>query len=492
MTAHQPIPAKAAAARATLAVPLFVDVDGTLLRADLSLESFVRVLRSGLVLALGLLLALLRGRAAAKTFAARHDPIDPAVLPYRREVLDLIAAARAEGRPVILASASHWRPVAAIARHLGLTDPVLASNCRRNLKGAAKLAAIRALIGQGTPFDYAGDSAADRPLWRAARQGWTLGLMPTDGSACRLGAPPPRPFAALLKAMRPHQWAKNALVLVPLFMSGQFLEPLLIAKAVIAALAMSAIASAIYLINDLLDIDADRAHHSKWQRPLAHGDLTIPAALGWSILLGLGGLITGWVAGGAMLALWLMAYMALSLAYSFRLKAAMVADALSLAMLYTIRIWIGGAAVGVSISYWLLLFSIFLFLSLAYLKRYIEVRAGADARLLVKGRGYVGGDADLVMVSGVAAGMVAILILALFAHEPEAIAAYAEPDLLLLICLPLLYWLNRIWIMARRGEVEGDPVAFAIRDRRSLAVGAIMGAIFLAAMFGTEPLEALA
>ena len=143
-------------------------------------------------------------------------------------------------------------------------------------------------------------------------------------------------------------------------------------------------------------------------------------------------------------------------------------DALSLAMLYTIRIWIGGAAVGVSISYWLLLFSIFLFLSLAYLKRYIEVRAGADARLLVKGRGYVGGDADLVMVSGVAAGMVAILILALFAHEPEAIAAYAEPDLLLLICLPLLYWLNRIWIMARRGEVLEAVLPAGVRLRLEL------------------------
>lgn len=490
MTVHQPIPRRPAEPEA-LPVPLFVDVDGTLLRADLSLESFVRIARSGLLLALRLVLALLRGRAAAKTFAARHDAVDPALLPYRSDVLDLIAQAQAERRPVILASASHWRPVAAIARHLGLAHPVLASTNRRNLKGQAKLAAIRALIGPSTPFDYVGDSAADRPLWRAARQGWTLGLLPGDGSADRLGPAPPGRLTTLAKALRPHQWAKNALVLVPLFVSGQFLDPLLLAKAAVAALAMSAIASAIYLINDLVDIDADRAHPSKSQRPLAHGDLAIPAALGWSVLLGAGGLLAGWLAAGAGLTLWLAAYMALSLAYSFRLKAAMVADALSLAMLYTIRIWIGGAAIGVAISYWLLLFSIFLFLSLAYLKRYIEVRASTDLRVLVKGRGYVGGDADLVMVSGVAAGMVAILVLALFAHEPEAIAAYAHPDLLLLLCLPMLYWLNRIWIMARRGEVEGDPVAFAIRDRRSLAVGAIMGAIFLAALVGPGPLLAL-
>jgi len=491
MTVHQPIRAKAAA-ESTQTVPLVIDVDGTLLRADLSLESFVRVMRSGLLLALQLVLALLRGRAAAKTFAARHDRIDPSRLPYRTEVLDLIASTRAEGRPVILASASHWRPVAAVARHLGLAEPVIATTRRRNVKGTAKLAAIRARIGAETPFDYVGDSAADRPLWRAARQGWTLGLLPSDGSARRLGTQPPGALSTLAKAVRPHQWAKNALVLVPLLMSGQFLVPLLVAKALAAAIAMSAIASAIYLVNDMLDIDADRAHRTKWQRPLAHGDLTIPAALGWAALLGAGGLALGWVTGGGGLTIWLLAYVALSLGYSLRLKAAMVADALALALLYTIRIWIGGAAIGVAISYWLLLFSIFLFLSLAYLKRYIEVRASTDQRLLVKGRGYVGGDADLIMVSGVAAGMVAILVLALFAHEPEAIASYAEPDLLLLLCLPLLYWLNRIWIMARRGEVEGDPVAFAIRDRRSLAIGAIMGAIFLAAMIGTEPLKELA
>ena len=487
MTVHQPITAERRTAPAP-PVPLFIDVDGTLLRADLSLESFVRVARSGLLMALRLILALLRGPAAAKTFAARHDPVRPDRLPYCREVLGLIAQAQAEGRPVILASASHWRPVAAIARHLGLTDPVIASTRRRNRKGRAKLAAIRARIGPDAVFDYVGDSAADRPLWAAARQGWTLGLLPGDGSAQRLGSPPPRHLPTLVKALRPHQWAKNALVLVPLLMSGQFLDPALVAKAIIAALAMSAIASAIYLINDLLDIDADRAHRTKCLRPLARGDLKIPAALGWSVLLGLGGLAAGWLTGGAMLTAWLLAYVALSLAYSLRLKAAMVADAIALAMLYTIRIWIGGAAVGVAISYWLALFSLFLFLSLAYLKRYIEIQGSTDPAQLVKGRGYVGGDLDLVMALGVGAGMVAILVLALFAHDPVTMQNYAAPDLLLLACLPLLYWLNRVWLMARRGEVEGDTVDFAIRDWRSLVLGAMIGAIFIAALLGPQPL----
>ncbi|MCZ8320889.1 MAG: UbiA family prenyltransferase [Novosphingobium sp.] len=488
MTA-QPIPALGSSRKqrcpAAQPVPLFVDVDGTLLRADLSIEAMVHQARAGLAALWQLICTMLAGRAAVKTLLARRVPVDAARLPYRQSVLDLIAEARAAGRPVVLASASHRRPVAAIARHLGLTDPVIASSRRANLKGATKLAAIHARIGPDGTFDYVGDSAADLPLWQAARRSFTVGLAPPGVE--RLATREAR-LPILLRAMRPHQWAKNALVLVPLAMSGQFLDPLLVLKALVAAVAMSVIASAIYLVNDVLDIDADRAHRTKWQRPLAHGDLSIPAALGWATLLGSGGLLVGWMAGGMVLVGWLLAYVALSLAYSLRLKAAMVADAIALASLYTIRIWIGGAAVGVTISYWLLLFSIFLFLSLAYLKRYIEIQGSTDLRQLVKGRGYVGGDLDLVMASGVAAGMVAILVLALFAHDPATMRNYAAPDLLMLACLPLLYWLNRVWIMARRGEVEGDPVAFALRDRRSLVLGAMIGAIFLAALVGPEPL----
>ena len=176
--------------------------------------------------------------------------------------------------------------------------------------------------------------------------------------------------------------------------------------------------------------------------------------------------------------------MAITTAYSFRLKAVMVGDAIVLASLYTIRIWIGAIAIGVPLSFWLLLFSVFLFLSLAYLKRYIEMRDAVEPNRLLSGRGYMGGDLDVVMMSGISAGMVAILVLALFAHDPATAAHYATPELLWLLCLPLIYWLNRIWMMARRGEVEGDPVAFAIKDRRSILVGGAMACIFAAALYG--------
>lgn len=461
--------------------PLFVDVDGTLTRADISLESFVRFARSGLGACLLLIVWLLRGRAIAKTMVARRCPIDPALLPYRPAVLDLIGAAQAEGRPVILASASHWRNIARIARHLGIDMPVLATSGRHNLKGRAKLRAIRASVGAAGAFRYAGDSKADICLWREAERGYSARLLPRDCAVESIGEHGMPRGRAMVKAMRPHQWVKNALVLTPVFTAGLMFDPVVVAKAIGAALLMSLVASAIYLVNDTLDIESDRAHRTKWRRPIAHGDLSIPAALGLSVLLSAVSLAGAWWLGGLPLLLALLGYVVLTTAYSFRVKAVMVADVILLACLYTIRILVGAVATAVPLTFWLLLFSIFLFLSLAYLKRYIELRDATVPHQLLSGRGYVASDLDIVMMSGVASGMVAILVLALFANAMSTSGRYATPELLWLLCLPLLYWINRVWMMARRGEVEGDPVAFAVRDGRSIAMGAAIAAIFLAA-----------
>jgi 4-hydroxybenzoate polyprenyltransferase len=466
--------------------PLFVDVDGTLTRADISLESFVRIARSSFAAMLAVLAWLVTGRAIAKTRAARRDPIDPSRLPYRQEVLDLIEQAKREGRPVILASASHWRHICRIADHLGISEKSIATKGRANLKGKNKLAAIRARIGPEAAFDYVGDSRADCCLWREARRGWSVGHLPPRSAVQRLGGARAGQFRITLTAMRPHQWAKNALVIVPAFTSGMFSTPSILLTAVAAALLMSLIASSIYLLNDLLDIDSDRAHRTKFARPLAHGDLSIPAALGLSLALAGAGLAGGWLLGGAALTFWLFAYMAITTAYSFRLKAVMVGDAIILAALYTIRLWIGAIAIGVPLSFWLLLFSVFLFLSLAYLKRYIEMRDAIVPHRLLSGRGYVGGDLEVVMMSGVSAGMVAVLVLALFANDMAASTNYANPELLWLLCVPLIYWMNRIWMMARRGQVEGDHVAFAVKDRRSILIGGAMACIFAAALYGPE------
>ncbi|MDX3908446.1 MAG: UbiA family prenyltransferase [Sphingobium sp.] len=469
-------------------VPLFVDVDGTLTHADISIESFVAYARSSLANAIWLLFWLVSGRAVAKTMAARYRPVDPARLPYRQDVLDLIGAAQLEGRPVILASASHWRNVTRVARHLGLSPLVIATRGRFNVKSRAKLEAIRNAIGKGAPFDYIGDSRADRCLWAVARQGWSVGICPRDMAVTRLGTKPASPWKTSLKAARPHQWAKNGLVLVPALASGMISSPAIAGKAILAMLLISLIASSIYLLNDILDLDADRAHKTKWRRPIARGDLSIPAALGLSLVLVGAGLIGGWIVGGLPLLLSLLVYVALTCAYSFRIKSAMVADVIALAALYTVRLWIGAVAIGVPLSFWLLLFSIFLFLSLAYLKRYIELREAIDPHRLLNGRGYVPSDLDVVMMAGVGAGMVSVLVLALFANDLGTARSYATPHLLWFICLPLLYWINRIWMMARRGEVDGDPVAFAVRDPRSIAMGAVSVMLFVAAQKLTLPL----
>lgn len=460
------------------AVPLIVDLDGTLTPADVSVEALLKIARAGLLQCWMVLRWLLTGRAGVKTRAARHAPLDPAKLSYRPEVLALIERARAAGRPVILASASHRRNIARVARHLGCFDLTLATSNRANLKGAHKLAAIRRAIGD-QPFDYVGDARADRVLWAAARQGYTVGH---DAPGVERLIAPGRPrWRILLKALRPHQWAKNALIFVPALTADRLLHLPSIAAAGIAFVLMSLIASGVYLLNDALDVDADRAHPTKRNRPIAAGLLSIPTALALCIAFTLGSLgvalaVLGWQPAAA-----LAAYLALTTAYSFRLKAAMTADVIALACLYTIRIWIGALAIGVGLSFWLLLFSVFFFLSLAYLKRYTELSAAIDPKKLLSGRGYVGADLEIVGQMGVASGMVSILVLALFANAIRETGAYAAPQLLWLLTLPLLYWINRVWMMARRGEVEGDPVAFAISDKRSIALAASMAVILVAA-----------
>lgn len=459
--------------------PLYVDLDRTLVAGDVSLESFLRFARGGIVPMILLCLWLLRGRAFAKTMVARRVALDPATLPYRAEVLDLIRAARADGRRVVLASGSHRHHVNRIARHLGLFDAVAGTERRRNLTGRAKLAWIG---GDACgAFDYIGDSRADRPIWQAARIGLTVGHHPGGANMRRVPhAGQPR-WRAALRAMRPHQWAKNVLIGVPLATAGLWSDPALISHGVLAFILFSLSASGVYLLNDLLDIDADRAHRTKHRRPIAAGALPIPAALGMAALLLTIPPLLAWAALGPRFAIVQVGYLVLTTAYSMRLKQVMTLDAIILACLYTLRIFAGAIAISVPVSSWLLTFSIFFFLSLAYLKRYTELAGAASPDRLLSGRGYVGADIEIVMVSGVAAGMVSILVLALFINGSAPEYAHGTPELLWGLCLILLYWQSRVWMMARRGQVSGDPIAFAITDRRSLVLGALAAAIVILA-----------
>lgn len=462
---------------------LVVDLDRTLITGDVAMEACVQEAKRGLVALCVLLWARLRGKARLKSLLARRVPVDPARLNYRPEVLELVAHARRQRRQVILASAAHWRNARRVAAHLGLFDAVIASGTRNNAKGGAKLTAIRAALGN-RPFDYVGDCSADRRIWREARVAYTVEA-PTGMAHEERIAPARSRLRALVKAARPHQWAKNALVFVPLASSVLLANLHAIGQSLLAFAAMSLIASSVYLLNDLLDIESDRGHAKKRHRPLASGALPIPHALVACVAFAAAGLALAWQLGLPSFSA-MATYFGLTLAYSMRLKAAMIADVLTLACLYTIRIIAGAAAIAVPVSSWLLLFSVFFFLSLGYLKRYVELRSSArEPDELLSGRGYTRSDTEIVAISGLAAGMVSILVMVLFAEAMGKSGAYATPQLLWLLPLPLLYWLNRIWMMGRRGQVDSDPVAFAITDAKSIAVGGALGGILVAAKFAT-------
>lgn len=460
--------------------PLYVDLDRTLIAADVSLENWLTFAKRGILPTLLLFWWLLRGRAFAKSMVARRVQLDPATLPYREEVLEIVRTARAEGRRIVLASGSHQRHVARVARHVGLFDTSVGSIAHRNLKGRAKLAWINR--DASGPFDYIGDSWADRPIWSAAHAGLTVGHNPRQANVRPLPCRRVPLWRAMLKAMRPHQWAKNVLIGVPMATSGLWLEPSAILQSGLAFLLFSLAASGVYLINDLLDIEADRAHRVKFSRPIASGALSIPAALGSGVALLVLPIVAAMFMMGLAFAAVLSTYLVVTTAYSLRLKQVMSLDVIVLACLYTVRIFAGSVAVGAPVSSWLLTFAVFFFLSLAYLKRYAELAATRQAPdRLLNGRGYVGSDIDIVMMSGVASGMVSILVLALFIKSASPVYQGGTPDLLWGLCLILLYWLSRIWMMARRGQVSGDPIAFAITDRRSIALGGIALVIVLAA-----------
>ncbi|MCS0502152.1 UbiA family prenyltransferase [Ancylobacter mangrovi] len=465
--------------------PLVVDLDGTLLRSDLLVESaFAHVGARPSRLPV-LLRALLRGKAALKAAIARETPVDETSLPYDERVLELIHDARAQGREVYIASASNERYVAAVAGHVG-ADGWFASSDSENLSSHAKTRRLVEAFGEGG-FDYVGDDRADLPVWAAARE--CIAVHPSAGvrraltginADARFIEPRTHRGRAWLKLLRVHQWAKNALVFVPMVTSHNFDLGSVVAS-VAAFFAFSFAASAIYILNDLVDIDADRKHPSKRRRPLAAGTVpiltSIPVAAG---LMGTG--IAVALAIGPLFAATLLTYLALTTAYTFFLKRKLLVDIVTLAALYTIRIIGGAVAIDVPVSEWLLGFSLFIFTSLALIKRYVEMAARLDASLPdPNNRNYRKADLDIVAALAAATGYNAVTFFAIYISSDHVRAIYAYPQLLWLVCPVLIYWLGRALLMAHRRDLDDDPIVFAIRDRNSHLALLFIGAILLVA-----------
>ena len=280
--------------------------------------------------------------------------------------------------------------------------------------------------------------------------------------------------------MRPHQWVKNLLVLAPLAASHRIAEPGLVAAALTAFTAFCLVASGAYVLNDIYDLDSDRAHPRKRERPLASGRLSMPGAIALCIALFAAGALVSMLLPFAF-RLILLGYFALTFVYSAALRNVLVIDVIALAALYAVRLVAGGAAVDIPLSSWLVAFAMFLFFSLALVKRYAELLAlRADGIEGAAGRGYRAGDAPVVLVMGAASAMVCILVLALYTSGETVRALYGRPEYLWALCPLLAYWIARVWLLAARGKMNEDPVLFAVRDVPSYAV-AVLGALVVLA-----------
>jgi len=473
-------------------LPLVVDLDGTLIKTDLLAETASAFLIEQPWKVLMLPGWLLSGRAILKARLAESTGVDVATLPYNEELLAWLRAEQQRGRRLVLATASHHTLAERIAAHLGLFDDVLGSDAQVNLKARAKHDALVARYGE-RGFEYVGNDWPDLAIWRGAAQAHVVSrsgasrLIDAAGRQGNLGRVigdgKPSPQKALWRAMRPHQWLKNLLVLVPLLAAHQYGDPASVLATLAAFVVFCLTASSVYLLNDLVDVEDDRHHLRKRRRPFAAGHLNLIAGwLTWPLLLGAGVALSLLALPKAFLGA-LAVYFVLTLAYSFRLKQTAMVDVLSLAALYTLRIVAGAFAVSVALSFWLLSFSMFVFLSLAFTKRYSELRAARDAGQSkpLRGRGYVQQDLELVSSLGSNAGYIAVLVLAFYIQDSHTAQLYAQPMLIWLACPLLLYWISRVWLIAHRGHMHDDPIVFAIKDRASWLVGALFCAVFVLA-----------
>jgi 4-hydroxybenzoate polyprenyltransferase len=469
---------------ATSAERVCVDLDGTLIAADLFWEALLRLLRAKPYCVVMLALWALRGRAFLKRQVAMRVGVDPAALPYRQGVLDYLEQLRLQGCPLVLATGTDEIYAREVTRHLGIFTDMVASDGTLNLSGRKKARVLAERFGCGG-FHYIGNDRADLHVWSAAAAATVVGARESLVRKVRnihqvlqIIEPRSAAFGAIARALRPHQWAKNVLILVPLVFAHRLLEFPLLVSALTACVAFSLCASSIYVLNDLSDLEADRLHPRKKRRPFAAGELSIPFGLGLAGLLMAAGITLAAVAVSWTLVATLVCYLVITTAYSAWIKQQAVADVFVLAGLYVLRLVAGGVATGVELSTWLLAFALFFFLSLAFVKRYTELTGYGR----MPGRGYTPEDGLWMNAIGTSSGYMAVLVLALYVTAPDVAALYSQPKVLWLLCPLLLFWITRMWFRAGRKLLHDDPVVEALKDPVGYGCGAATAAILLLAL----------
>lgn len=467
--------------------PLVVDLDGTLIRSDLLIESFLLLIKLSPLNIFRVFFWLLKGKAYLKSEIARHVDIPVEWLPFNLELIEYLKAQKKAGREIILATASHKRYAHAVAQHLGIFDDVLATDDSRNLSGTAKRAALTERYGE-KQYVYAGNAPVDLKVWDHCHQAIVVadkGLVKQAEKHCPIEKhfEPKKPgLKVVLKALRVHQWVKNGLIFVPLLTAHVLTNAELLVAGMLAFFAFSFCASSVYFLNDLLDLNDDRRHATKRNRPFAAGTLSLIAGLvGTPILLAMSAAICWFLPWEFALVLGI--YYLMTVAYSFKLKRVVMIDVITLAALYTIRILAGAAAVDVKLSFWLLSFAVFVFLSLAIVKRYTELMKLKEKSVKkTLGRGYQVEDLELLSSLGGSAGYISVLVLALYINSTDVKGLYDQPQIMWPVCLVMLYWISRVWIIAHRGNMDDDPIVFALKDRTSLVCGALIGLFMVLAV----------
>lgn len=468
--------------------PLCVDLDGTLVKSDTLIDSLLVLARTHPLLLFRLPERVLHGKAAFKAFVTDHVSLDVAHLPYNRLLVQFLQREHLHGRSIYLTTGADVRLAHRVANHLGIFAGVLGSDGKSNLTGNTKLDSLQKHFGIGE-FAYVGNDAPDLPVMAGASESMVANPSARLRSKLRArGIVPSQAFEernaswrSLLKALRPHQWAKNLLILLPTLLAHNHSLRLL-GSALIAFACFCCTASGAYLVNDLLDIESDRRSAKKRTRPFASGDLAPATGLVTVVLLFALGLVGAQLLPPAY-SFWLLVYLTATLAYSFYLKRIALVDVVVLSGLYTLRLIAGGAATNTVISHWLAGFAIFLFLSLAIVKRFAELE---NLRLvgsqLKNGRGYLMTDIEQIRSFGTASAFAAVVVFANYISSPDVIALYHHSRRLWLIVPCLILWLCRVWLLASRGDLDEDPVAFALTDAASLAIGAAVVLIVLLAI----------
>jgi 4-hydroxybenzoate polyprenyltransferase len=467
--------------------PLLVDLDGSLLKTDTLFELLLLTIKSNIFYLFLIPFWLLKGKSFFKKSLFERVKLDVINLPYNEEVILFLQKQHNENRRIILCSGTWHKIAEEITAHFNWIDEYKATDDTINLTGTNKKRWAVETYGLNG-YDYLGNSNVDIVVWNSAHSAIVVGQKHFIDKCKKQNNIKLESYIELdgfslglwLKALRIHQWAKNGLLFIPIFTAHKFNEYDLIINTILAFVAFGVCASATYIINDLLDLEADRAHDTKKYRPFASGNLSLKSGITVSILMLLTSMLIGYYVGIAFF-LVLVIYIFVTILYSLYLKRLQTVDVITLASLFTIRVIAGAAAINVMPTFWLLSFSMFIFLSLALVKRVAELIKTQEIKgeSSIVGRGYFTADIIILQSLGGASGLIAVLVFALYINSNEVIEQYTYPQVLWLMCPILGYWIMRVWMLVARNQMDQDPIFFAIKDRNSWYAAVLAGIVFM-------------